>query len=133
MNPVGQRHPGSPAAHKYAGTAKSHHRMILYPFQREAKDAVLRHWEKGNRAALISLPTGSGKTIVFSDILQSSLSGTRDKGLVLVHRDELAAAGDRKAQLRVAGSKTFHRRCGFQQLRRTDHDRKCHVDRETPG
>ena len=89
MNPVGQRHPGSPAAHKYAGTAKSHRRMILYPFQKEAKDAVLRHWEKGNRAALISLPTGSGKTIVFSDILQSSLSGTRDKGLVLVHRDEL--------------------------------------------
>ena len=89
MNPVGQRHPGSPAAHKYAGTAKSHRRMILYPFQKEAKDAVLRHWEKGNRAALISLPTGSGKTIVFSDILQSSLSGTKDKGLVLVHRDEL--------------------------------------------
>ncbi len=89
MNPVGQRHPGSPAAHKYAGTAKSHHRMILYPFQKEAKDAVLGHWEKGNPAALISLPTGSGKTIVFSDILQSSLSGTTDKGLVLVHRDEL--------------------------------------------
>ena len=63
--------------------------MILYPFQKEAKDAALRHWEKGNRAALISLPTGSGKTIVFSDILQSSLSGTGDKGLVLVHRDEL--------------------------------------------
>jgi superfamily II DNA or RNA helicase len=63
--------------------------MILYPFQKEAKDAVLRHWEKGNRAALISLSTGSGKTIVFSDILQSSLSGTRDKGLILVHRDEL--------------------------------------------
>jgi superfamily II DNA or RNA helicase len=63
--------------------------MILYPFQREAKEAVLRHWENGNRAALISLPTGSGKTIVFSDILQSSLSGTKDKGLILVHRDEL--------------------------------------------
>jgi len=63
--------------------------MILYPFQKEAKDAVLRHWENGNRAALIALPTGSGKTIVFSDVLQSSLSGTKDKGLVVVHRDEL--------------------------------------------
>lgn len=89
MNLVGQRHPGSPAAHKYAGAAESHHRMILYPFQKEAKEAVLRHWEKGNRAALISLPTGSGKTIVFSDIFQSSLNGNSDKGLVLVHRDEL--------------------------------------------
>jgi len=89
MNPVGRRHPGSPAAHKYAGTAKSHHGMILYPFQKDAKDAVLRHWENGNRAALVSLPTGSGKTIVFSDILQSSRSGSNTKGLVLVHRDEL--------------------------------------------
>ena len=89
MNPVGQRHPGSPAAHKYAGTANSHRRMILYPFQKEAKEAVLRHWENGHKAALVSLPTGSGKTIVFSDTLQSSLSGGNDKGLVLVHRDEL--------------------------------------------
>ena len=63
--------------------------MILYPFQREAKEAVLRHWESGHKAALVSLPTGSGKTIVFSDILKSSLSGDNGKGLVLVHRDEL--------------------------------------------
>ena len=64
--------------------------MILYPFQREAKEAVLRHWESGHKAALVSLPTGSGKTIVFSDILRSSLSGDNGgKGLVLVHRDEL--------------------------------------------
>lgn len=63
--------------------------MILYPFQREAKEAVLRHWDSGHKAALVSLPTGSGKTIVFSDTLQSSLSGGNNKGLVLVHRDEL--------------------------------------------
>jgi superfamily II DNA or RNA helicase len=63
--------------------------MILYPFQKEAKEAVLRHWESGHKAALISLPTGAGKTIVFSDILKSSLSGGDAKGLVLVHRDEL--------------------------------------------
>jgi superfamily II DNA or RNA helicase len=63
--------------------------MILYPFQRDAKEAVLRHWGSGHKAALVSLPTGAGKTIVFSDILKSSLSGDDDKGLVLVHRDEL--------------------------------------------
>src|SRR5712692_2649338 len=73
--------------------------MILYPFQREAKDAVLRHWENGNRAALVSLPTGSGKTIVFSEILQSSLSGSNDKGLVLVHRDELLRQALEKLRL----------------------------------
>jgi superfamily II DNA or RNA helicase len=63
--------------------------MILYPFQKEAKEAVLRHWENGHKAALVSLPTGAGKTIVFSDILKSNLSGGDAKGLVLVHRDEL--------------------------------------------
>jgi superfamily II DNA or RNA helicase len=99
MNPAGRRHAGSPAAHKYAGTVKSHHRMILYPFQREAKEAVLRHWEIGHKAALVSLPTGSGKTIVFSDILQSSLSGGSGKGLVLVHRDELLRQAIEKLRL----------------------------------
>jgi superfamily II DNA or RNA helicase len=79
--------------------------MILYPFQREAKDAVLRHWEKGNRAALISLPTGSGKTIVFSDTLQSSLSGTGEKGLVLVHRGELLRQAIEKLNLVWPGVK----------------------------
>jgi superfamily II DNA or RNA helicase len=113
MNPVGQRHPGSPAAHKHAGTAQSHRRMILYPFQKEAKDAVLRHWENGKRAALISLPTGSGKTIVFSDILQSSLSGTTDKGLVLVHRDELLRQAMEKLHLVWPGVKVSTVEAGY--------------------
>src|SRR4029450_13093618 len=88
--------------------------MIPYPFQREAKDAVLRHWENGNRAALISLPTGSGKTIVFSDILQSSLSGSIDKGLVLVHRDELLRQAMEKLNLIWPGAKvsTVEAGCG---------------------
>jgi ATP-dependent helicase IRC3 len=73
--------------------------MILYPFQRAAREAVLHHWERGNRAALVSLPTGSGKTIVFSDILQTSLTGSNDKGLVLVHRDELLRQAMEKLRL----------------------------------
>ena len=73
--------------------------MILYPFQKEAKEAVLCHWEKGNRAALISMPTGSGKTIVFSEILRSSLSADAGRGLVLVHRDELLRQGIEKMGL----------------------------------
>ncbi len=79
--------------------------MILYPFQREAKEAVLHHWENGNRAALISLPTGSGKTIVFSDILHSSLSGSSDKGLMLVHREELLRQTVEKLNLVWPGAK----------------------------
>jgi ATP-dependent helicase IRC3 len=87
--------------------------MILYPFQREAKDAVLRHWENGNRAALISMPTGSGKTIVFSDILQSSLSGSNDKGLVLVHRDELLRQAMEKLRLVWPGAKVSTVEAGY--------------------
>lgn len=45
------------------------------------------------------MPTGSGKTIVFSDILQSSLSSNEDKGLVLVHRDELLRQAIEKLRL----------------------------------
>lgn len=73
--------------------------MILYPFQREAKEAVLRHWESGRGAALVSLPTGSGKTIVFSDILRSTLEKSAKRGLVLVHRDELLRQGMEKLRL----------------------------------
>ncbi len=73
--------------------------MILYPFQKEAKEAVLRHWERGNKAALISMPTGSGKTIVFSEILRVSLSPNGERGLDLVHRDELLRQGVEKIRL----------------------------------
>lgn len=73
--------------------------MLLYPFQKDAKETVLRHWEKGNQAALISMPTGSGKTIVFSDVLRSVLSGNGERGLVLVHRDELLRQGVEKLRL----------------------------------
>ncbi len=87
--------------------------MILYPFQREAKEAVLRHWESGKGAALISLPTGSGKTIVFSDVLQSSLSGSNHKGLVLVHRDELLRQAIEKLNVVWPGAKVSTVEAGY--------------------
>jgi superfamily II DNA or RNA helicase len=69
---------------------------MLYPFQREAKEAVLRHWEGGHKAAFVSLPMGSGKTIVFSDILQSSLSGGNDKELLRQALEKLSYRTMRK-------------------------------------
>src|SRR5262249_50297399 len=50
MNPVGRRHPGSPAAHKYAGTAKSHRRMdslSLSARSERSRSALLGEWEQG--------------------------------------------------------------------------------------
>lgn len=62
--------------------------MQLRPYQREAKDAVFTEWDKGNSRTLIVLPTGTGKTIVFSDITQECVR-RGERVLILAHRCEL--------------------------------------------
>ena len=61
--------------------------MELRDYQQECVDAVLAAWESGRRRALIAMPTGTGKTVVFSHIIKRRLKLGR--ALVLVHRDEL--------------------------------------------
>lgn len=62
--------------------------MELRPYQEQAKEAVLKEWEKGIHKTLLVLPTGCGKTIVFSKIIENRvLAGERV--LVLAHRGEL--------------------------------------------
>lgn len=62
--------------------------MELRPYQREAAEAVIEQWESGVRATLLVLPTGCGKTIVFSRIAEEAV---RHGGrvLILAHRGEL--------------------------------------------
>lgn len=62
--------------------------MTLRPYQTAAARAVLEQWEQGVRATLMVLPTGTGKTIVFSSIIEHAV---RHGGrcLVLAHRHEL--------------------------------------------
>ncbi|OCN03570.1 DEAD/DEAH box helicase [Erysipelotrichaceae bacterium MTC7] len=62
--------------------------MELRTYQEESKSAVLTEWENGNKKTLLVLPTGCGKTIVFSKIIEERV---RDggRGLVLAHRGEL--------------------------------------------
>ncbi len=55
------------------------------PYQKEAVEAVLEARSRGVTRQLISLPTGSGKTVVFS-MLTKELS---KKTLVIAHREEL--------------------------------------------
>lgn len=43
--------------------------VTLRPYQTEAVDAVYREWES-NRATLVCLPTGTGKSIVFSEVMR---------------------------------------------------------------
>lgn len=63
--------------------------MQLRPYQEEARIAVQNEWdEKGNQRTLLVLPTGTGKTIVFSKIIEDRV-GMGKRVLVLAHRSEL--------------------------------------------
>ena len=69
--------------------------MRLRPYQEEAKQAILKDFESGRQRTLLSLPTGTGKTIVFSSVLDERLR-QGGKGLVIAHRDELLTQAQQK-------------------------------------
>jgi superfamily II DNA or RNA helicase len=60
----------------------------LRPYQKEASAKIMQQWEHGVRRTLLVLPTGCGKTVVFSDVVKKA---TKDgsRALVLAHRQEL--------------------------------------------
>ncbi|MGN1133789.1 MAG: DEAD/DEAH box helicase [Oscillospiraceae bacterium] len=62
--------------------------MTLRPYQNEAKEAVFKEWEQGNNKTLLVLPTGTGKTIVFSAIAEECVK-RGERVLILAHRGEL--------------------------------------------
>jgi superfamily II DNA or RNA helicase len=75
--------------------------LKLRPYQREAIDAVFRAWASGMTRPAIVLPTGAGKTVVFSALIErwqqrtaheslGALHAVVGRVMVLVHRDELA-------------------------------------------
>ena len=60
--------------------------MKLRPYQEEARSAVQNEWQ--NNKTLLVLPTGCGKTIVFSKIIEDRVRAG-ERVLVLAHRGEL--------------------------------------------
>lgn len=62
--------------------------MELRPYQTEARSAVQQEWEEGRKRTLLVLPTGCGKTIVFSKIIEDRVR-MGERVLVLAHRSEL--------------------------------------------
>lgn len=70
--------------------------LKLRPYQRECIDAVFKSWEGGMRRPAVVLPTGAGKTVVFSELIKEFWEGCwqarhpAPRVIVLVHRDELA-------------------------------------------
>ena len=62
--------------------------MELRPYQIKAQNAILETWSLGIGKTLLVLPTGTGKTIVFSNVIAERVR-QGDRVLVLAHREEL--------------------------------------------
>ena len=62
--------------------------MELRPYQVEAKNAILGEWDAGRKKTLLVLPTGTGKTVVFSKVVADRV-GHGGRALILAHRGEL--------------------------------------------
>lgn len=69
--------------------------LKLRDYQQAAIDAVFKAWSDGIQRPAIVLPTGAGKTVVFSHLIREFRNSVlfadgRSRVIVLVHRDELA-------------------------------------------
>lgn len=73
--------------------------VALRPYQREAIDAVLAGRRQGLRRMLVCLPTGAGKTVIFSRLAQLAQRPV----LVLAHREELLFQAREKLRAALEG------------------------------
>jgi len=44
--------------------------VTLRPYQAESVDRVFEEWESGVNTTLVCLPTGCGKSVVFSEVMR---------------------------------------------------------------
>jgi len=70
--------------------------MELRPYQQEAKEAILKDWENGNKHTLLVQSTGTGKTVVFTSLIKDLLDTKQAKVLILAHREELLSQAANK-------------------------------------
>ncbi|KAG9670908.1 DEAD/DEAH box helicase-like protein, partial [Aureobasidium melanogenum] len=80
--------------------ANSRPQIQLRSYQEECIEAVLRHLDLGQKRLGISLATGSGKTVIFSHLIERVPEPTREttQTLILVHRRELVEQAARHCQ-----------------------------------
>jgi ATP-dependent helicase IRC3 len=62
---------------------------MLRPYQNAQLDAVLQNYVEGTTQQLIQAATGTGKTVLFSNLPQKMQHLLPGKALVMVHREEL--------------------------------------------
>ena len=65
----------------------------LYPYQEEAIELIFNTFDEAGGVinVLFQLPTGGGKTIIFSEIARQFIERRKQKVLILTHRVELCA------------------------------------------
>ncbi|MBK8482807.1 MAG: DEAD/DEAH box helicase family protein [Saprospiraceae bacterium] len=51
--------------------------ITLRPYQLEAIDKIFQKWHSGFRSILFQMPTGTGKTILFADIVRQEFQKKR--------------------------------------------------------
>jgi superfamily II DNA or RNA helicase len=60
----------------------------LRPYQSQGITEIFKRWREGKRSVLFQMPTGTGKTVLFSEIVKKGF--TQNKSiLIVVHRKEL--------------------------------------------
>lgn len=64
--------------------------LKLRHYQEDCISAVFAAWSEGMRRPAVVLPTGAGKTVVFSHLVKKFREVYGDRVMILVHRDELA-------------------------------------------
>ena len=77
--------------------------MELRPYQEEARQKVENEWANGIQRTLLVLPTGTGKTVVFSKIIEDRVRAG-DRCLILAHRGELLDQASDKLE-KITGMK----------------------------
>ncbi|MFS4418468.1 DEAD/DEAH box helicase [Maribacter sp. 2307ULW6-5] len=77
---------------QYLETTKKTSEKALYAYQKEDLKKVFAFLDNnpGNQNLLYQLPTGGGKTVVFSEIAKRYIKKTQKKVVVLTHRIELS-------------------------------------------
>lgn len=72
--------------------------MQLRPYQERAIEAIRNEWNEGHKNTLLVLPTGTGKTIVFSKVVEERVKNG-NRALILAHRGELLEQASSKLKM----------------------------------
>ena len=83
---------------------------VLYPFQEKTVKLILKELLDNGKDfnLLFQLPTGGGKTVIFSEIARHYIEQTKEKVLILTHRIELSVQTSKQLSAIGVGNKIIN-------------------------